>query len=57
MTGDHLRRRVDRLEAEASPPGRMTVTRTGDREDIWWTARGRAPIRIKSLRGISTEDL
>lgn len=57
MTGDHLRRRVDRLEAEASPPGRMTVTRTADREDIWWTARGRPPVRIKTLRGCSMEDL
>lgn len=57
MTADHLRRRVDRLEASASPPGRMTVTRTGDREDIWWTAGGRPPVRVKTLRGVSMEDL
>lgn len=57
MSADHLRRRVDRLELETSPPGRMTVTRTGDREDLWWTARGRPPVRIKTLRGCSMEDL
>lgn len=57
MTADRLRRRVDQLEAETSPRGRMTVTRTGDREEIWWTAGARPPVRIKTLRGISMEDL
>lgn len=57
MNADRLRQRMDRLEAGASPPGRVTMTRTGDREEIWWTARGRAPVRIKTLRGVSMEDL
>jgi hypothetical protein len=57
MTADRLRRRVDQLEAETSHRGRMTVTGTGDREEIWWTAGGRPPVRIKTLRGVSMEDL
>lgn len=52
-----LRRWLERLEAETGTAGAVTVTRTGDLEEVWWTACGRRPVRVKALRGISLGDL
>ena len=57
MTAETFRRRVDRLEAGTSAGARVTITRTGDREDVWCARDGRPPVRVKTLRGVSMEDL
>jgi len=51
-----LKRRVDTLTPSARR-GEVTVTHTGDLEEVWYTVPGRRPARVKALRGISMEDL
>jgi hypothetical protein len=57
MSAIDVRRRVERLEAETGTAGAVTVTRTGDLEEVWWAASGRRPVRVKALRGVSLGDL
>lgn len=56
MTIEQLKKRVNAL-APSARRGGVTVTHTGDLEEVWYTVPGRPPTRVKVLRGISMEDL
>lgn len=55
MTIEQLKKRVDQLSPTRA--GVVTVTHTGDLEEVWYTVPGRRPVCVKALRGISMEDL
>jgi len=56
VTIEQLKKRVNAL-APSARRGVVTVTHTGDLEEVWYTVPGRRPVCVKALRGISMEDL